>query len=541
MTSPSGKVTLVDGDGRVITTLQLDENGEATYSQVMTEADKGIKTVRAYYTGDNTYLAGSEDTFTLRVANSATSQSLQVDKIIAGDGIYISPENGRGEVTISTSFIPQGPITDNLNAVAWLYEYPGVMSLYNIKQFTAVGDDGSNLRSRDGQAFARMGNYTGNDIFGVSVETAMEIPNGHTEYNGVGGTKSVYGRLSNVLCGDGMEIVSELTALNATVSGLKTTFAFQNGGCYADSFPAICPTDYGVAPDITSFTADPDSGACDSDTVLYWGIDSWTPLTSLTLNGVGISTSTVSYNYGHISTSTTYNLVATNQFGTTTASQTVSYAVISPIISLTSSRDSSNNVTVSWQMRNKCPITAQSINGESLSTSTRSVSLGQIYTATTYTLAATNCCGSFTAQTTVNPVNFNGTASIFTVVHSAQSVSTQTVTYPAGDLGVKIGISTTQDAAYTTKTYNLTMFGDNADRRLRKTGTLTTGTTDGGFVYYYVPLVYNDGDNKGNYHYADTYEGQAFPGNYTLSVSVTGTNSTSTIDLLIAGVPIRIE
>lgn len=241
MAQPTGRVTLYDGDGEIITTLELDETGSATYSEVMGENDIGYKTVRAVYTGDLDYRARDEDEITLSVADEngevpTNNKATKVVQIVAGPGIYISPDDGKGVVTISTEPIDTSDVNGEIWDVHFTESY-GLPGFEGLRQFTAVGTGGINLRSRDGINWVKMGAAVGTSIFGVSTELSPSIPDNHVEYNGVGDTKSIYGREGSTST-VGMSKVTTLTAQNSGVCGLLSTFAFHNGGSYSASNPS---------------------------------------------------------------------------------------------------------------------------------------------------------------------------------------------------------------------------------------------------------------------------------------------------------------
>jgi len=238
---PTGIVTLFDGDGQVITTLELDGTGSATYSEVMGENDIGYKVVKAVYTGDNTFRARDEDQITLAVADEdgnvpGDDKSTVVTQIIAGPGIYISPDKGKGIVTISTEPIDNSDVNGEIWDVHFTESY-GLNGFEGLRQFTAVGTGGINLRSRDGVNWIKMGAAAGATIYGVTTELSPTIPDNHVEYNGVGDTKSIYGREGSTAT-IGMSKVTTLTAQNSGVCGLLSTFAFPNAGTYTASNPS---------------------------------------------------------------------------------------------------------------------------------------------------------------------------------------------------------------------------------------------------------------------------------------------------------------
>ena len=158
MAQPTGYVTLYDADGQVITSLELDATGIATYQKTLTAEDIGRDTYRAVYTGDNTYAPNGEDTFTIEVVdengNGGTkSKATHVIKIVAGPGIYISPNNGQGTVTISTR--PLGSNNNDLYVVRYTQT---ISTKYNDQAcFLAGGADGVLITSTDGQDWTDTG------------------------------------------------------------------------------------------------------------------------------------------------------------------------------------------------------------------------------------------------------------------------------------------------------------------------------------------------------------------------------------------------
>jgi hypothetical protein len=162
MAQPTGRVTLYDGDGVAITTLELDENGEASYSFVLDNEDIGRNNLKAVYTGDTTYAPRGEDNFVLEVVDEngeggANNKATTVKKIIAGPGIYISPSGGTGNVTISTR-----PISDAGNEtfyrVRWTQSI-GTVTKYdtNLSMFMGVGTQGLVMTSDDGKNWSNTG------------------------------------------------------------------------------------------------------------------------------------------------------------------------------------------------------------------------------------------------------------------------------------------------------------------------------------------------------------------------------------------------
>jgi len=158
MAQPTGKVTLIDGDGNVITTLDIDASGQASYTETITSDDVGRRTVTARYTGDDDYAAFGEDSFTIEVTDEngnggANSKATHVIKIIAGPGIYISPTNGKGTVTISTRPI-NNPV-GNFNQVKWCLTESEKNG--DLAAFMAVGTNGLVMMSDDAENWNNTG------------------------------------------------------------------------------------------------------------------------------------------------------------------------------------------------------------------------------------------------------------------------------------------------------------------------------------------------------------------------------------------------
>lgn len=172
MTQPTGKVALYDGDGNLITTLELDANGEAQYSFQLDNEDVGRNKLRAVYTGDSDYAPLGEDTFVLEVVDEngeggKKSKSTTVKKIIAGPGIYISPKDGRGDVTISTRPISDAGDEDFFR-VRWTQTISNKFGT-DLSFFLACGASGLLMSSDDGQSWSDMGPRNTLGVGGVSV------------------------------------------------------------------------------------------------------------------------------------------------------------------------------------------------------------------------------------------------------------------------------------------------------------------------------------------------------------------------------------
>jgi hypothetical protein len=246
-TTPStpGGFKFYDGDGKTIGNVPTNANRQSTWSRTVTQDNKGNNTLRARYTGDKNYAPGSTVGYTENLGGDSQSRANTVDQIVPGPGIYISPKNGRGIVTISTEPIPDSETTEDLNHVVWPIAY-NTPSVGDLRQFTVSGNAGVNLRSRDGVNFVEMGRPKGVDILCAIAEQSSSIADNHVEFSGVNGNQSIYGRLGMEVANntqgrhqqDGMWVISTLTATSGVVAGLKTTFAWQNGGVYEASDPA---------------------------------------------------------------------------------------------------------------------------------------------------------------------------------------------------------------------------------------------------------------------------------------------------------------
>jgi hypothetical protein len=184
MSYPTGKVQLYDADGVLITTLDLDENGEATYTKTLTQEDVGRDTFRAVYAGDNTFAGRGEDTFTVEVVDAdgnggTRSKALGVTKIVAGPGIYISPNSGKGEVTISTRPIADAG-TEDFYRIRWTQSSSADTKVgTDLSMFVAGGNDGLLMTSDDGQSWVDTGpkNTLGVGKSTVPIENLTVIQN----------------------------------------------------------------------------------------------------------------------------------------------------------------------------------------------------------------------------------------------------------------------------------------------------------------------------------------------------------------------------
>lgn len=243
--STAGGFKFYDGNGKTIGNVPTDANRQSTWTRTVTADNKGNNTLSARYTGDRNYAPSGTVGFTENLGGDTQSRANTVDQIVAGPGIYISPKNGRGIVTISTEPIPDSETTEDLNHVVWPIAYD-TPSVGDLRQFTVSGNAGINLRSRDGVNFVEMGRPKGVDILCAIAEQSSSIADNHVEFSGVNGNKSIYGRLGMEVATntqgrhqqDGMWVISTLTATTGVVAGLNTTFAWKNGGVYETSDPA---------------------------------------------------------------------------------------------------------------------------------------------------------------------------------------------------------------------------------------------------------------------------------------------------------------
>lgn len=243
--STAGGFKFYDGNGKTIGNVPTNANRQSTWTRTVTADNKGNNTLSARYTGDKNYAPSGTVGYTENLGGDTQSRANTVDQIVAGPGIYISPKNGRGIVTISTEPIPDSETTEDLNHVVWPISYD-IPNVGDLRQFTVSGNAGINLRSRDGVNFVEMGRPKGVDILCAIAEQSQSIADNHVEFSGVNGDKSIYGRLGMEVVTntqgrhqqDGMWVISTLTATSGVVAGLNTTFAWANGGVYEASDPA---------------------------------------------------------------------------------------------------------------------------------------------------------------------------------------------------------------------------------------------------------------------------------------------------------------
>lgn len=200
-----------DGDGKVIKNIEVDATGRAIYKKTFTAEDVGQKTIAIQFTGDKKYKPGATDNFTMAVskpndpASAASAQIGTVNQIVAGPGIYISAPNGQGIVTIATEPLNIGSFGHDLYDIKWteiVYESKdGVPTLPfgAVGQFTAVGFEGSLMRSRDGFNWVQMAPTTSTYFYGVAAELDADVQGDHLDYVAVGeGGSAGYGYLGNI-------------------------------------------------------------------------------------------------------------------------------------------------------------------------------------------------------------------------------------------------------------------------------------------------------------------------------------------------------
>jgi hypothetical protein len=206
--SPAG-FNFVDANGKVIKNVSLDATQRATYTKTFTAADVGQKTIAVQFTGNHQYKHGATDNFTMAVAKadgtpSADNPNPAVTQIVAGPGIYISAPNGQGVVTIATEPLNIGSFGHDLYDIKWtemVYEsVDGVPTLPfgAVGQFTAVGYNGSLMRSRDGFNWVQMAPTTSSYFYGVCAELDSDVAGQHLDYVAVGaGGEAGYSYLGN--------------------------------------------------------------------------------------------------------------------------------------------------------------------------------------------------------------------------------------------------------------------------------------------------------------------------------------------------------
>jgi hypothetical protein len=163
---PSGNFQVKDGDGKTLTTIPLDANGKGSYIRQIKSDNVGQQNLQVSYMGNHEFQGLTQDNFVSHVAdangnNSTTSVALTVNKLIAGPGIYISPNNGYGDVMISTQPI-NDPTQDYLNDIAWTITETSSTGLPSYKysdqsMFVAVGANGCDIYSDDSMTWSDMG------------------------------------------------------------------------------------------------------------------------------------------------------------------------------------------------------------------------------------------------------------------------------------------------------------------------------------------------------------------------------------------------
>lgn len=208
-----GSFSFIDGDDKALDGVEVNENNQSVLTYTFTDADVGIKTFKGKYTGDGTQAAGDSNDFTVKVVTSDGSdtsrgQTPYVTKIVAGPGIYISPANGKGVVTISTKPINTTPVTDHLYDVSWTNSMESLGYIYSSDfgdndgdiddffiqgkkgYFVAVGANGVTIVSGDGENWITLTPEASTRLQGVYVlsEDATDINYNRTIFFSVGAT-----------------------------------------------------------------------------------------------------------------------------------------------------------------------------------------------------------------------------------------------------------------------------------------------------------------------------------------------------------------
>jgi len=218
-------VAIKDSTGRLNSSVTIDSNNRGTYSRTMGENDLGVRTMNASFSGK----PGVANNFTQHVYDDngilQGSRAGTVDQVVAGPGVYISSPNGQGVVTVSLTPLPTQVVDSTLFDVVWTTE-TSAKPFGVVGHFTAVGNNGVNLRSRDGVNWAQMSGIN-STILGCSSEINADIPDQHIEMNGVGpGGSSIYGRVGTN--GDAMITRSQLSDQSGLITErLISTFIFS--------------------------------------------------------------------------------------------------------------------------------------------------------------------------------------------------------------------------------------------------------------------------------------------------------------------------
>lgn len=223
---------IVGPKGKVIQSVPVNLNFQSSYSYILNSEMVGQNGIKTQFTGDHKYAAGSLDNFNTLVAdpngNGLTESVLgTVNKIVAGAGIYISAPNGQNVVTISTEPLNLQTFKHDLYDISWSTSVPDKNGEYPYGipgQFTAVGTNGSILRSRDGHNWTEMKPNTSTAIYSVTSEISNDILDNHMEYCGVGiSGVGLYGRLGSAQ-GDSFTAIGQLyDQTGAITEDLNTT------------------------------------------------------------------------------------------------------------------------------------------------------------------------------------------------------------------------------------------------------------------------------------------------------------------------------
>jgi hypothetical protein len=272
---PSGTFQIKDGDGRTLTTIPLDARGKGTYIRQVKADNIGQQNLQVTYTGDHEFAGLTSDNFVSHIAdangnNSTTSQLRTVNKIVAGPGIYISPNDGYGTVAISTQPF-NDPTVDDLYNVTWTITETTSSGILNTKfsdqsMFVAVGQKGCNIYSDDGITWSDMGAKNTQGVGDVSVSfnnvTVLQnsaIPDDGSAYYSVirgvyAGTSDhymgvVWGRLgytnsSGVRIGDAIKYQSSKLQVGGIdqTGTITTSKCFYKNGLLSDALFLITDT-----------------------------------------------------------------------------------------------------------------------------------------------------------------------------------------------------------------------------------------------------------------------------------------------------------
>jgi hypothetical protein len=142
-------------DGRVLRTVGIDGNNQATYTRTLGQGDIGQFQLGSRFSGAaNPY---TNTAFNANMGGKTNSTQPYVTQIVAGPGIYISAPDGRGVVTVSTQPLGTEITTDDLYDIQWTISDDGNFKMgTDLSQFTVGGAQGVCLRSRDGINFTDM-------------------------------------------------------------------------------------------------------------------------------------------------------------------------------------------------------------------------------------------------------------------------------------------------------------------------------------------------------------------------------------------------